>query len=145
MKTWFLVLLILLAGCAHQLTVEPDNTHILQKTISTPNVNLQISTDSPTYGSGQQMKIVVTITTDQAIQNTHLLLYGIKSKYDVYKLNQDYWLNLTTGARTLNYDFITPACSSCSGVFPGDYQITAELILGEERLAAANTTINIQG
>ena len=145
MKTYFLILLTLLAGCAHQLTVEsPENAHILQKAVSTPGVDLQISTDAHTYCSGQQMKLTLTINAGKSLQNVHLLLYGLKSRYEIYKLNQEDWLNLTPGTHTLSYDHKIPPCSPCAGISPGNYNITAELTMDEQKLATAQTTINIQ-
>ena len=143
MKTRILILLILLTGCA-QLTTESSNSHILQAAMSKPTVELQISTDSYDYLSGQQMKITITINTTQNLQNVRLQLYGIRSKYDIYKLNQEDQLNLTSGTHTLTYNYNTPTCSSCAGLSSGEYSISTKLLLDGEELATTQTMINIQ-
>lgn len=87
-----------------------------------------ITTDKELYHSNEIMKITVLVRSQGNMTNTTLVLSGILDHHGDAHLEREIPLNLSPGPNTLVYDHKLPACSSCSGLHPGTYEVEASLV-----------------
>jgi hypothetical protein len=105
---------------------------------------MSVSTDRPLYHSNEIMHISVDVTSSGTMNNTTLLITGIKDVYGDTRLMHTISANLTPGTNTLSYDYQLPPCSHCAGLDPGDYQFNVTLERDGAILGYTNHTIRIE-
>ena len=87
-----------------------------------------VTTDKDLYHSNEIMKITVLVRSQGDMTNTTLVLSGIRDRHGDAHLEREIPLALSPGPNTLVYDHKLPACSSCSGLLPGTYEVEASLV-----------------
>ncbi|MEM7816005.1 MAG: hypothetical protein QXN71_02720 [Candidatus Aenigmatarchaeota archaeon] len=104
---------------------------------------LSFTTDKPTYSSHEEMKISVIVRSSVNIENATAKVYGIKPYNHAY-VNELKIVNLSKGDNEITFFAKTPYCTSgCGGVYPGPYNLTAEILVNGELVANSTTTINL--
>lgn len=75
------------------------------------------------------------------IKDANLRVYGIYAK-GRYKIESSKNIVIYPGKREISFEFIIPECYGCSGISPGIYNISVELIRAGEILK--RDTINLR-
>jgi hypothetical protein len=103
----------------------------------------KFTTDKEKYGSYEEMKIYVTIKSSKNFGNVKVNVFGIKPHNYAY-INDSKIVNLTTGENEIIFSEKTPYCTSgCGGVYPGPYNLHAEVFLDEKLISTSFTTIEL--
>ena len=129
-----LLILIFITACGIQgnFLAEPD---------SEPSIKIiSLNTDKELYHSGEMIHITSNINSQTVLNNISVRFYGILSR--IYRLDQTKIVDLNKGENTITLDYQAPRCYGCSGINPGTYQITADVIYDNEILT--NNSINIE-
>jgi len=115
-------------------TGEEENT-VVQNKYSDPSYQKeQISTsisaaiDKNLYHSGEQIKLNLSVESEENADNADLYIYGIKDSHDEYSIYENKKINLKKGNNNFEYSLELPYCNSCSGVKEGDYPIYIKII-----------------
>jgi hypothetical protein len=125
-----LMLLVFLSGCTMQ-----------GKYIHRPGI-ASLETDKGLYHSGEIINITAGINSPINLENVKVRFYGIYSR--VYRLDNTQTVNLSIGKNTASLEYKAPNCFGCSGIRPGTYQISADLIYGNDVLTTEKTDIEIR-
>jgi hypothetical protein len=100
------------------------------------------TTDKNTYGSNENMSIMVAVASTKAVDGVQIKVFGVKP-YNYAYVNLDRKVNLSEGPNEIFFSAETPYCTAgCGGVYPGPYELHAEVFLNESQ--AANSTITIR-
>jgi len=127
MKKYFSLLLFFVIGC---IPIQ------LQSSIG----EITLSTDKGLYHSGEIIHITVSINSPIEIENVTIRFYGIYSRR--YRLDQTKVVDLDKGENNVTLDYNAPRCYGCSGISPGTYQISADVIFNGENLV--NSTVDVE-
>jgi hypothetical protein len=104
---------------------------------------LSFSTDKNTYSSHEEMKILLLLKSSKEIENITVNVWGIKP-YNYAYINESKTLNLKRGENEIVFLARTPYCTSgCGGVYPGLYDLYAEVFMNDEKIANTTTKINL--
>ena len=87
-----------------------------------------VSTDKDLYHSNELMKITITVNSAGNMDNTTARIEGIRDDDAKLRISHDMPANLSTGPNVLFYEYKLPACSHCSGLEEGTYQVNVTLI-----------------
>ena len=129
-----LLILIFITGCGIQ------GNFIAS---SEPSVELtSLNTDKELYHSGEMIHIAFNINSQTVLNNVSIRFYGIYSR--IYRLDQTKIVDLIMGENTITLDYQAPRCYGCSGISPGTYQITADVIYNNEILTNNSISIEIR-
>ncbi len=104
-----------------------------------------LTTDKNTYGSHEDMKVSVLIRSSKSFENVTVSLSGIKPYNHAY-VKESKIVNLFQGENEIVFYVKTPYCTSgCGGVYPGPYDINAEILINGEQVANSSTKVNLVG
>lgn len=128
MKEYFILLLILVVGCE---TAQLETSSIDEITLST---------DKELYHSGEIIHITAGINSPAEIENVTIRFYGIYSGR--YRLDQTKVVDLHEGENNVTLDYNAPRCYGCSGISPGTYQISTDVIFNGGSML--NSTVDVE-
>jgi hypothetical protein len=118
-----------------------------------PNLNLEtknrqieilnFTTDKKTYGSYEEMKILVLLKSPKDVENVTINVFGIRPRVYAY-VNESKIVNLKEGENEIVFLAKTPYCTSgCGGVYPGPYDLYAKVFFNGKEVTNSTTTINL--
>ena len=104
---------------------------------------VSISTDKDLYHSREIMHINVTIDTSSFRENFTIVLQGLKSQKvnRGYQLTASTTLNLEEGRNVISFSETLPACSSCAGLYPGEYFVNISVFRDTKLLLTGSHVI----
>ncbi len=107
---------------------------------------VSISTDKTVYHSQEQIHINVSIKTSQPRANVTVDVKGLQSQKETrgYQLTASTTTNLEDGLNIVAFSERLPSCSSCAGLYPGDYNITVTVSQDDEVLLTGTHAIEFQ-
>ncbi len=130
--------IMLISGCVHY-----ENQSV-QYHASGMSIK-SFTTDKETYGSEEDMKITIIIHSDAEIKNLTARVSGIKP-YRTAFIDNSKTVDVVSGDNEIIFSEKTPYCTSgCGGVYPGPYNLNAEIFINGEMAANSTTTINLVG
>ncbi len=102
---------------------------------------VSVHTDKAAYGTGETLKATVAVSSPVAMDAT-IRLWGIRpsltTHIDIVKR-----VRLVKGGNSIVFEAVTPRCTSgCGGVYPGPYEVVAELTAAN-RIVSASTVITL--
>jgi hypothetical protein len=104
---------------------------------------VSFSSDKPTYGSSEQMVFSVVLNSSGPAENAVINIFGIKPYRYAY-INDTKLVALESGINIINFTETAPYCTAgCGGVYPGPYEIHANIFVGDVLVANATTTITL--
>ncbi|MEM5836383.1 MAG: hypothetical protein QXY24_01455 [Candidatus Aenigmatarchaeota archaeon] len=104
---------------------------------------LNFATDKNTYSSYEDMKISLLIKSSKDLENVTIRVWGIKPRNYAY-INDSKIVNLKEGENEITFTEKTPYCTSgCGGVYPGPYDLNAEVWINGKSVANSTKTINL--
>ncbi|MEM5879139.1 MAG: hypothetical protein QXU74_01460 [Candidatus Aenigmatarchaeota archaeon] len=104
---------------------------------------LNFTTDKNTYSSYEDMKISLLIKSSKDLENVTIRVWGIKPRNYAY-INDSKIVNLKEGENEITFTEKTPYCTSgCGGVYPGPYDLNAEVWINGKSVANSTKTINL--
>jgi hypothetical protein len=104
---------------------------------------LKIFTDKESYKQGEEIRINVSFFSSQELEGVQVKVSGIKGRYGDY-ISLEKTLNLKKGENVIEFLSRAPYCSSCTGVSPGNHEITAKIIFNDTVLASVSKSITIE-
>jgi hypothetical protein len=105
--------------------------------------SMAIYTDRQVYPADSKVNITVNITVPEDMENSEVRFFGIRNRYGSYRVKKDIDTDLVKGLNTLGtWDYV-PACSTCAGISPGVFNITAVLEYHDRQVINATVSINI--
>lgn len=114
------------------------------KAVQNLSVGLTLTTDKTVYHSQENIILTVKSKSNQDVNNILVKAEGIKGKSANY-FSKNQIVNLTANQEeTVNLTSTLPSCSSCSGILPGDYSITTQVLYNNEVINQKTITINLQ-
>lgn len=120
------IIAVLMCGCLH--SAEPS---------------ISLSTDRGTYFERETLTLNASIAAPVDM-NATLNVFGIKSTRGNYAISEQREISLAAGkTRTLSLAYTLPSCSSCAGIVPGAYNITAQVLYNGSVISESNVTVNI--
>lgn len=100
-------------------------------------------TDKKTYTSHQELKAFLTVLSFKETEEVLIKLTGIKPYTRAY-IDSSQTINLNSGENEIVFTEITPYCTSgCGGVYPGPYDLIAEIFIGKDLIASSTISINL--
>lgn len=103
---------------------------------------VEMDTDKEVYGSYELVRILVVVDSPADVDDASLTVWGIRPGNYAH-INRTRPVNLTQGENRFLFGAKTPYCTSgCGGVYPGPYDVVAELTVGLETVSA-KTVINL--
>ena len=115
----------------------PEEEHLLVSIVS-------FSTDKQTYGSSEPINMTVVLNSSGYAEELRVHVFGIKPNVNFYYINRYKFANVSAGENTVILNATTPYCTAgCAGVYPGPYELYAEVIAGSEILSNASTVITL--
>jgi len=105
------------------------------------DASISVETDKAVYGSYEGVLVKVVVVSPSDLDGT-LKVWGIRPGSFAH-INQTKPVSLKRGENEFVFQAQTPRCTSgCGGVYPGPYEVVAELWIDGEP-AVANTTITL--
>jgi len=127
-----LIILIFLAGCTIQ-----------GKVIQSPSLEiLSLKTDKDLYHSGEIINITADVSSPVNLDNVKVRFYGIYSR--TYRLDKTETISPNQGENTITTAYTAPRCYGCSGISPGTYQISVDVVYNNQTLASSSKDIEIR-
>ncbi|MFH1587622.1 MAG: hypothetical protein ABID38_07230 [Candidatus Diapherotrites archaeon] len=106
-------------------------------------IALSISTDKESYGSNEEIIIIVTATASKNVENALVKVWGITPGTKNY-IEAEETVTLNQGENEIEFIGQTPFCTKgCGGVYPGPYSLHASVEINGEEMAKAETTIEL--
>jgi len=106
---------------------------------------VRFTTDKNTYSSYEALKADVVIKSGAEINEASVRLVGIKP-YGYAYVDESKVVRLSRGENKIAFSAKTPACTSgCGGVYPGQYKISVEVMVGNDIVASSEREINLVG
>ena len=103
----------------------------------------EFKTDKETYGSYEEIQISLKVFSKNEIKDVEIKIKGIQPGRYAY-INEFKVVNLAEGENAVFFEAQMPYCTSgCGGVFPGPYDIYANIFVEEDLIESAITTINL--
>jgi len=103
----------------------------------------EFKTDKNTYSSYEEMKISLKLKSSEDLENVTIVVWGIKPRNYAY-VNVSKNVDLKKGENEFFISAKTPRCTSgCGGVYPGPYELNAEVWFNGKALANSNLRINL--
>ena len=104
-----------------------------------------VTTDKDLYHSNEVMKITIAINASPALpDNTTIRIEGIKDRFGKMRLSREMPANITASQAIYTYDYKLPACSSCTGLTAGTYEINVTLNRNGAILSAMNRSVELK-
>ena len=144
---------ILVSGCIQQdgneaSSGEQANAKEVPSVEATKNPVIEIvafMTDKKTYSSQEQMQVSVVVKSSENIEGVKASVWGIKPQHYAY-VNYSKTVDLSEGENELTFLGVTPSCTAgCGGVYPGPYEIHAEIFVEGVLVANSTQTIELVG
>ncbi|MEM7821470.1 MAG: hypothetical protein QXX38_01510 [Candidatus Aenigmatarchaeota archaeon] len=89
------------------------------------------------------MKIFLVLKASKNLENVSIKIWGIKPRNYAY-VDLSKTVNLMVGENKIAFTTKTPFCTSgCGGVFPGPYELYAEVFVENEKVSNSSLTINL--
>lgn len=124
---------LFIAGCTNEIAnSRPENI----------TLNMNLNTDKELYHSNEVMKIKLDFRSSEDMGTAAVNVYGIYAARNRMDLSGN--VNIISGDNEVYFEFTTPSCNSCSGISPGNYTITAEIIKDRIIIAKAEKIIEVQ-
>ncbi len=126
-------------------TTAPAVNKVPDPVVVEPNVVIQATADKSLYYSNERITLAITLMSNQDLSGIVVRASGIESRWGDRYVDLTKTIQVTKNQPT-NFNFIAmlPACSSCSGIVPGDYNIDVTAMHEEKILATDQITINLQ-
>lgn len=109
-------------------------------------LNIEIydfKTDKDTYGSDENIEISLVVSSQDEFKNAVILISGIKPSQRAY-INEVVNLDINPGENPVIVNSQTPFCTKgCGGVYPGPYDIKAEILIDGSLITHSFITINL--
>jgi len=132
MKIYLLILLVFLIGCKTE--------GLATQIVSIDSIS--VATDKPLYHSGEMIHITADINSPLELDGADIRFYGIYAKRN--RLDQNKIVDLVQGMNQVVLDYEAPSCYGCSGIKPGSYQISVDVVYESEVLATGSIFIEIR-
>jgi len=100
----------------------------LHPAVTSPPSITAVTTDKDLYHSREVMKIAIFLNSSQKMDDTTVRIVGIQDRFGKMRLSHTMPANISSGPAVLTYDYPLPACSSCSGLKNGVYEINVTLV-----------------
>ena len=140
-----ILLAIVLAGIAVSAASYMTGHVILGGSTDDVAVSMSIITDTETYHSGEFMEATVTIATGTDITSGIIRLYGIENGMGDYEVDEEIPAEINSPGSETSFLVRMPRCYGCAGVSPGEYELTSELLYGNEIVGSCSKTITLAG
>lgn len=101
-----------------------DSSYQKEKIIT----SISAATDKNLYHSGEQIKLNLSVESEDNIESANLYIYGIKDRYNEYSIFETKNINLKEDNNNFEYSLELPYCNSCSGVEEGEHTIYIKII-----------------
>ena len=125
MRFLFVILVLLTSGCLLRSGVSITTLPPIKESKLAIDF---FSVPKNVYHSNENMNVTLVVRSPSNFENATLKIYGIYSRR--YRLNETVQFNLSKGVKIVSFDYTTPSCFGCAGIQPGEYNITAELLVG---------------
>lgn len=109
----------------------------------TPKLEIRIynfSTDKKIYHPKENIKVNLEVYSSLP-SNATLKIYGIKNRWNSYRINEVRNVTLSKGLNLLNFNYVTPSCYGCAGVSPGEHKLNVEILFSYEKI---NSSLSIE-
>src|SRR5665648_170190 len=126
----FSVMLLSISGC-------------IDSSSNPPVTSVTLTTDKDTYRSSEEMVITVGITASRDVDTAVVNISGIKNTFERNLLEESKIVSLISGDNLVEFKFETPSCSNCSGVPPGNHNITA-VVAVDKNLYNITTIVRLE-
>ncbi|MEM5790603.1 MAG: hypothetical protein QXP77_00955 [Candidatus Aenigmatarchaeota archaeon] len=103
---------------------------------------IEIFINKESYREGEEIYINVSFFSSGNLKNAEVKLEGIKSRFGNY-LSLSKTIDLKKGKNVIEFYYRAPYCNVCTGVNPGEHEITAQVIYNNATLASASKNIII--
>ncbi len=97
-----------------------------------------IETDKDVYHSRELLSFNVTIDSSVALDDVTVRASGISGKMDIAEM-----ASLAEGENVVEFEYTLPSCNRCSGISPGDHEVSVHLVYGDV-IAEDSIAIEIQ-
>jgi len=92
-----------------------------------PSLDVSIRTDKASYNSSEPITISVSVRSMGCAGSASLAVLGIRPSSTAY-INQSITAMVAPGVNAFSFNATAPRCTrGCGGVYPGPYNITAEV------------------
>ena len=100
-------------------------------------------TDKNAYGSNEDIEFSLIISSQDELKSAVITISGIKPSQRAY-INESVYLDINPGENPIMVSSQTPFCTKgCGGVYPGPYEIKAEVLIGGSLITHSSLTINL--
>jgi hypothetical protein len=114
---------------SHALTPESNKQNESQ---GITEVSMNLSSDSYEYEEADEMLLTITINSPRDYEDVEIKIRGVENKYGSERVKEEEEFDIKKGLNEIEMEAELPNCSSCSGISPGEYNVTATLDLGED-------------
>ncbi len=103
----------------------------------------EFNTDKDNYSSYEEIKLGVNLIAETEIKNAEIRITGIKP-YQIAYIKETKVADLPKGESTILFEAQAPSCTSgCGGVYPGPYNISAEIFVEDTLIGSETTKIEL--
>ncbi len=106
------------------------------------NLTLSVSADKQIYHSGDKINVSVKIESSIFIEDAIVKVYGIYA--GSYRIEDTKDVIIYPGKRELSFAFTTPRCYGCSGISPGVYNLSVEVIYAGSVLKSKTINLTVE-
>ncbi len=104
---------------------------------------VSFTSDEQVYGSSDKMVFSIVINSSAAVENASISIHGIKPYRRAY-VDDTKTAALDFGTNSINFTETAPYCTSgCGGVYPGPYEINAQVFVDDVIVANSSITVNL--
>ncbi len=105
--------------------------------------SIELTMDKEAYISHEDVEMTLNLEVDNEIENAEIRITGIKPHQTAY-IRETKVVDLKEGENTIVIVVKAPSCTSgCGGVYPGPYDIEAEVFVDEGLAGQTLTTITL--
>lgn len=147
MKKYLLLILSItfLIGCSLQTFNQKTIINSGEENLSLPALNMTAKTDKTIYHSYKKINLNIELISGQDFQDIYIEAKGITSRLGRDYFHQSQIATLTKNlTKEVKLSQTLPACNSCSGLTPGDYEITIAASQQNKILASEKVNITIK-
>jgi hypothetical protein len=103
----------------------------------------EFKADKPVYSSHEKIELEINLIAETEVENAEIKITGIKPHQVAY-IKEEKIVDLPKGETTISVEAQAPSCTSgCGGVYPGPYDINAEVLIEEVIIDSWTTTIEL--
>ncbi|MDD5749801.1 MAG: hypothetical protein PHO91_03395 [Patescibacteria group bacterium] len=115
--------LLFLGACTRQKTDQP-NINLAENNSTPIIVKMFVQSDKTAYRSYEKVNLSIDLISDRDLENVLIEAKGINNDFNRSYFNQNKTVNLKKQSTySLNFSQTLPACNSCFGLTPGNYNI----------------------